>query len=56
MIGDHNQSGAGDGIYSPILEYATDAAATRPVVAEEGSYAPGVEVDDRDTVGVGDLL
>lgn len=40
VIGDHNQSGAGDGTYAPMLEYATDMATTRPVVGEGGSYAP----------------
>lgn len=56
VIGDHNQSGAGDGMYAPVLEYATDMGSTRPVVGEGGSYAPIVETDDRDTVGLGDVL
>ncbi len=49
-------SGAGAGTYSSILDYATDMATTRPVVGEGGSYAPVRETDDRDTVGLGDLL
>jgi len=56
VIGDNNQSGAGAGTYSPVLEYATDMATTRPVVGEGGSWAPVRETDDRDTVGLGDLL
>lgn len=56
VIGDHNQSGAGDGMYAPVLEYATDMGTTRPMVGEGGSWAPVRETDDRDTVGVGDLF
>ena len=43
VIGDNNQSGAGDGMYAPVLEYVTDMGSTRPVVGDGGSYAPSVE-------------
>ncbi len=56
VIGDNNQSGAGDGSYNPVLEYATDMATTRPVIGEGGSYAPSETVDDRDTVGLGEVF
>lgn len=56
VIGNNNQSGSGAGAYSPVLEYATDMATTRPMVGERANWVPVRETDDRDKVGLGELL
>lgn len=54
VVGDNNQSGSGAGTYSPILEYATDLAQTRPIF-DNGAQDNRSSSDD-DTVGLSELF
>ncbi len=49
-------TGGASSLAAPNLEYAQDLGTTSPQISEGASYAPSQPVDDRDTVGLGDLL
>ena len=54
VVGDGNQSSAGSGSHTPVLEYATDLGTLRPIF-DNGSQDNRSTSDD-DTVGLSELF
>lgn len=54
VVGDGNQSSAGSGTHSPILEWATDMGTTRPIF-DNGSTDARTS-NDNDTLGLSNLF
>lgn len=54
VVGDGNQSSAGSGTHSPILEWATDMGTTRPIFDNGSTDAR--TLNDNDTLGLGELF